>query len=611
MRRTLPLVLTLAACAEVEPPPFCATATPLKQPLFGDLHVHTARSLDAYLQGTRVTPDEAYAFAQGAEVGLPPLDDDGGPTRTLQLSRPLDFAAVTDHAEFLGTVALCTTPGSAAYDSSDCEGFRERPDLAFITINAGTAAPIDSAKYPDLCGGGADDCLTAGLDVWQEIRDAAAAATDPTDACTFSGLVGYEWSGGPNTKNIHRNVIFRSDVVPDLPASYFDVPDPRDLWATLKADCKDVEDCDVLAIPHNANLSDGTMWGVPGGTLTFEPTKADARLQQALEPAVEIMQHKGDGECFPGSPVADEWCDFEKLPYATLSGTNLGVPGTPKHQDFVRDILGEGLRYTKSLGVNPYRYGILASTDTHRGTPGAVDEKTYPGHGGAGVNHREEVEPIVDDPWLNPGGLAVVWAVENRPEAIFDAIQRGETYGTSGPRLELRLFAGDDVPTDLCGADFDERGMAAGVPMGGSLPDGTTQPTFAIRAAADLGSPRGDVGLERLQLVKGWLDGDTPKVEVIDLVVDGDTDIDPESCERATSTPAALCATWTDEDYDPEVPTFYYARVLENPTCRWFGHACLDGEVDDARCDDPTFPKWSQERAWSSPVWGPGTGAIE
>ncbi len=595
-----------------EPFPRCAASDPLRQPFFGDTHVHTVLSLDANLQGTRLTPDDAYRFARGEEVGLQPYAQDGSSSRALQLSRPLDWVAVSDHAEFLGAVALCSSEGSAAYDEPACAAFRDRPDLAFITINGATSASPSAAVYPPLCGEGGVLCMEAGLDVWAEVREAAEAAYDRSEACTFTSFVAYEWSGGPDARNLHRNVIFRNEYVPDLPPSYFDTPFVPQLWQRLREDCLQKGLCDVLTIPHNSNLSAGLMF------TTFEdeadPALSEGRRQ--FEPLVEIFQHKGDSECRPGTLASDEECGFEKLPYDRLSGANLDIEGEALPQDFVRDILGEGLRMADRDGVNPYLYGFVASTDTHLATPGAVEEEGYPGHGGAGQNNRDTLPPgLPDNVTFNPGGLAVLWAEENSREALFRAMQRREAYGTSGPRIVVRTFTGRGLSTDLC-ADTDQlpaRGYAQGAPMGGVVEGGDGPLRVAVHALAD---PDG-VGLDRVQVVKGWLEDGEARFSVVDVATAGGGPFDVDEATCQTSAPAAgeLCAVWEDPDYDPAQPAFWYVRVLEQPTCRWStlqcnaeGITCPTDQPEWASCCSDRVEHTLKERAWTSPVWNQPDG---
>ncbi len=619
MHRAIPLWALLAACPAPAPDepsrqtesfPRCAERDPLRRPFFGDTHVHTTLSLDANLQGTRVGPEDAYRFAKGEPIGLQPFDAEGRSQRTLRIDRPLDFAMVSDHAEFLGTVALCTTTGSPAYDEAACRQFRDNPQLAFLTINALTGAPQANARYPSLCGDDATACVDAGMDVWADLQAAAEAAYDRTDACTFTSFVGYEWSGGPSTYNLHRNVVFRNEVVPALPTSYFDAPYPEGLWERLRAECLDQPPCDVLAIPHNSNLSSGLMFQ----TLAEGAPTADAAAFRArMEPLVEVFQHKGASECLPGAPGSDELCGFEVIPYATLAGANLDVEATPLPQDFVRTVLGEGLRIQAATGENPYAFGLIASTDTHLGAPGAASEAAYPGHGGAGTSSRDRLPAGLPDlETMNPGGLAVLWAEENSREALFRAMQRREAYGTSGPRIVLRFFGGRDYPADLCDRqDFAAAGYAGGVPMGGALPPGSGAPTFAIYALADAGAvDHPGTPLQRLQIVKGTLVDGEVRVAVHDVAGTSDAQGVDADCQPTDVGAQQLCGVWTDPAFEPDAPAFYYVRALEVPTCRWHVRQCLAAQItcptddpDFAACCSERVETQVQERAWSSPIW--------
>ncbi len=553
----------------------CSVSDPQRQVLWGDLHVHTRYSFDAWVYDLDLTPDDAYAFAMGVEVQLP-----GGPAR---LERPLDFAAVTDHSEFLGEIDACTREESPAYDTPTCVDYRDG-EASSVQLFGTRLALEDPDRPEDICE--AADCLVLAGSVWTRIQRAAEAAYDRSSDCRFSSFVGYEWTGATGVSNHHRNVIFRDERVPDLPTSYFEAPVAAELWTALEQDCLDAgTGCDVLVIPHNSNLSNGNM---------FPPVEDSEEAEQraSLEILLEIYQHKGDSECRPemlGGVLGseDELCDFEKVrreePEDCGDGTGFGgmiYGGCASRNDFARGILLAGLEGQQSVGVNAYRLGLMASTDTHSGTPGAVEEEGWVGHLGSAEDDPEERLP---DPLLNPGGnidspggLVAVWAESNDRDAIFDAMLRREVYGTSGPRITLRFFGGD-YGADLCeGQDFVSEGYAKGVPMGGILATGT----FAVNVLAD---PMG-ADLDRVQIIKGWVDAEGSHIEVFDV---------------ATGPAASLCAVWTDPDFDAQLPAFYYARVLEVETPRWSTYDCQT--VEHESCE--MLPSTIQERAWSSPIW--------
>jgi hypothetical protein len=612
------LSLAAAPAADTAREP-CAHRNPLRSVWFGDLHVHTAFSQDAATGGTRATPRDAYRFAKGEPLGAPPWRGDQ-PLRRFQLDRPLDFAAVTDHAELLGEVHICRTPGLPGHDSWVCRISRNWPRLAFFVMNARHS--LGERKRFGLCGEDGAGCLEAARTPWREIRDAAEAAYDRTAACTFTSFVGYEWTASENTRNLHRNVIFRNERVPELPTSVYEAPRVEGLWRALRRECLDRGDgCDALVIPHNSNLSDGLM---------FEPSDSEGRpltAESAAERArsellVEVMQHKGDSECTP-EDSADELCAFEKLSIANFMQNYL--PGfwarPPPPRSYVRRALKDGLLLEERLGVNPFRLGMIASTDTHLGTPGLVREDAHPGHGGAGTPPSAVPDGLPDNVEYGPGGLAAIWAEENSRDSLFDALQRREVYGTSGPRLRVRFFGGWRYAEDLCDSDtLVERGYAHGVPMGGQLPPppaAGAAPRFAVHALRDPGTAeRPGTPLQRIQIVKGWVEGGETREAVYDVAGRSD---DAAGVDLATCTPYgpgadALCSVWRDPDFDPGQRAFYYVRVLENPVCRWSQYVCNAHGVDCARdvgllppslapCCAPSHRPVIQERAWTSPIW--------
>ena len=621
MTRLLALVL-LIGCPVEEPPPEtppptrepCADTNPERNLYWGDLHVHTAWSFDAFFEDVRLTPDDAYAFARGAEVNVTPAGPDGEGTSPVRIDRPLDFAAVTDHAEFLGEILGCSDPDSPVYDGEFCAS--ARADGTVGTQRFGTQNTFeDPTRFEELCGDAGFDCLAAARDVWTRIQDAAEAAYDRTAACTFTSFVGYEWSGTTGVTNLHRNVLFANRTVPTLPTSYYEAPTARQLWTALEAGCLDAgTGCDALSIPHNSNLSNGQMFTV---TLPFGNDRVGPlRQQQRVEPLMEIYQHKGASECFDeyGGILSgvDEQCAFEQIRPPpvddcgddTSSGGMIGV-GCASRKDGLRGALLEGLAWEQSDGVNPLKLGVIASTDTHLGTPGLVAEDNFLGHTGAPEDSREErlARPGLRPVGLltSPGGLAAVWAESNDREALFGALKRREVYGTSGPRLAVRFFGGD-LPDDLCErGDFVAAADGAGVPMGGTLPSRSDPPTFAVSAFKDADG----TDLERVQIVKAWIDEAGQHTAVYDLAEAPGGAVDPDTCTRSGSGAASLCATWEDPDFDPAIPATWYARVLEAPSCRWSTHQCL--ELPEAErppgCSDPDVQPVIQERAWTSPIW--------
>jgi len=656
----------------------CGIYNPLRNPYFGDTHVHSERSLDAGIQDTRTSPAQSYAFAKGETVGIQPWIDDETPSRSATISRPLDFAMVSDHAEFFGETVLCQTAevDSEAYQSDKCTDFRADPRGDFVNWNLQYLGNIFESDSPlnrfDFCGENGKKCLDASESVWEEMIIAAEQAYDKTEGCDFTAFVGYEYTGAPLSFNLHRNVVFRNADVPGQPLSYMEYSKPENLWRGLDKYCNDETNCQSLTIPHNSNMSGDMMFRRDKLNTQRSDFSPDyVQLRNRYEPLMEIYQHKGGSECKRGgSNAADEFCGFEKFPFNNLIADRFGgfLTGPPGEQSFLRFALTEGMKQENIHGTNPFKYGVVGSTDTHLGTPGLVDEKNYLGHGGAGADNGDEVvQGLSDLISFSPGGLAVLWSEENSRDYLFNAMQRKESHATSGPRILVRMFAGWDNTDDfneqhLCD-DFDfndtadglrtgpfaSEGDKLGVPMGGDLPayPGSGTPLIAVAALRDRDSEQ---GLQRIQIVKNWVDQSGAHQEQVFDVAGGDNgaSVDLNSCTPAQPNKAeSFCTVWKDPSFNAEEDAAYYARVLENPSCRWawqqclgylettsftdmrsacakpsqipsgYQECCLHDHVSDVYPGNTkivqigTYPATVQERAWTSPIWYNAQSTVE
>jgi hypothetical protein len=663
-----------------KPGKHCPDWNPLRNPYVGDTHIHTSNSFDAVLLGVENGPEEAYAFAKGAPIDLNPTGPDGsGFPRTTQLARPLDFAAVTDHAEFFGETHLCIVPPldpsdpAHPYNSPYCVtvrtaaiGNRDITTLAppgftlgaFFQMAIPLLSPVPLRNA--ICGDGDLECTARASLVWWASQEATNAAYE---RCEFTSLNAWEWTANtrfpdaPSGANLHRNVIFRGESVPAIPYSLFEAPRVEILWDLLRENCIEGDpECDVLTIPHNSNLSSGRMFKpvysadpVPASPFYADRpmTAEDAAARAAIEPVAEVTQHKGASECRlsmrldDGSTTlgSDELCEFES--YNRVGVLDDPVQDVPVPRlSFVREGLKEGLVQEEALGVNPFKLGMLGSTDTHNATPGNTEETVYGATGHQGLNDYipANILEVRNGTGIesNGGGLAVVWAHENTREAIFDAIARKEVYGTSGTRPIVRFFGGWNFGPDICAVpEALRRADGNGVPMGGDLPEQPPAfldkaPAFYVSALMDPGTPSNPgTDLQRIQIIKGWLDESGDAQEAV-YEVAGDPDngasVDVDTCETSGAGFQSLCVEWRDPDFDREQRAFYYARVVENPVCRWNQELCVDtlGNVGDAcaagtvppdlaQCcsDTVTSPgghvldvqKTVQERAWTSPIW--------
>lgn len=570
--------------------------TPTRNAYFGDLHLHTALSLDAFITNTRTLPEDAYRYARGE-----PIDHVSG--KKIQIHTPLDFLAVTDHAELIGVAVAMNDPSNPlsrtelAPDITSTD--YERSHAAFRRIvemaNAG-------AKFGSLI-----DRVRAGMamkDAWQRVVEAAEKYYEPGKFTTF---VAYEWTSMPNAANLHRNVVFSGTDVPDMPFSSADSVRPEDLWDYL--DEWRTEHADVLAIPHNSNASKGLMF--PLVDSFGNPVDADyAARRTRNEPLVEITQVKGTSETTPLLSPNDEFADFEL--WHTVVGGTAPVPEVPG--SYVRTALQRGLEFEARGGFNPFKFGIVGASDSHDSST-AVEEFNFTGgHGNADATPeiRLDSKPstlVTSSLNFSASGLTGVWAEANTREAIFAAMKRRETFGTSGTRITLRFFAAGDFGSN---APSVEQAYERGVSMGGDLKLATSKvPEFFFWAVRDPDS----APLDRVQIVKGWVQDGQSHEAVIDVAcagrepVDGHcapsgADVDLTSCAPRGDGAGELTGVWQDPAFDGRA--VYYLRVLENPTCRWSTWDALRL----GRTPPDSVPTTIVERAWSSPIWvsGGGTG---
>ena len=612
------LVLGLIGCSDPDdvpeshisapPPPQPAVEIerfPLKTALFGDMHVHTSWSADAYPGGNRLGPNSAYRFAKGEKVELPNGIE-------AQLQTPLDFVALTDHAEGFGTHVPCTIPGAPEFDQPQCRAIRSGDfdqntmlEQAFATAGRRPAPRGNSCVDEERCK--ANERTT-----WQMVQDVANAHDQPG---RFTALIGYEFSSLlPQFGMLHRNVIFRGTEVTPHAISSVDVVNQKDFFDQLDAACSG--DCEVLTIPHNTNYS----WG-----LTFSRTDEDGTAYSAddlakrarIERLFEITQQKGNSECQLSVGASDEDCNYGNLWPVCEDDDQLRCA---RPLSFLRNVLLDGLELGQANGLNPYKLGVIGSTDTHNSDPGNTTGPLpvlfQPAEGfGFAVDRLLEQEHVVIGPIrrLSAGGLAGVWAEANTRADIFDALQRRETFATSGSRMRIRFFGGD-LPEDLA-AEADPVAVAyeRGVPMGSDLP-ATESPRFWVWASQDPAGPP----LERIQIIKGWMEDGEQRQRLWDVACSGgrvadengqcpetSASVDTKTCERTGDQGAQeLQTTFSDPDYSPDQAAFYYARVFENPTCRW-STVLANSSESELPAD---LPVTVQERGWSSPIWSASAG---
>jgi hypothetical protein len=573
---------------------------------FGDTHLHTSWSADAGMAGATADPDVAYRAARGEEV-------ESQTGQRFKLVRPLDFVVVADHAENIA-VADYLNRGDPLVLESEAgrrwyELFQQGNGIeAAYEWSAANARGEDLIDSPE---------MTAR--VWETVIANAERYNEPG---VFTAFIGYEWTSGPGSNNLHRNVIFRDG--PDrtrrvVPFSALDSDDPEDLWAYLRG-YEEETGGRVLAIPHNGNLSNGMMFMLE----TFAGAPFDAayaRTRARYEPVVEVTQPKGTSEAHPFLSPDDAFADFELMDAGNLTGT-VAKENEMLRTEYAREALKLGLSEESRIGVNPFKFGMIGSTDSHNAIPSTREENWFgkihfvepSPHRKDGIFIESSVDPSLSiyDVDLGASGLAAVWATENTREAIWDAFARREVFATTGSRIRVRVFGGwDFAAAEVDRPDFARAGYARGVPMGGDLrpgPEGAA-PTFMIRALRD---PDG-ANLDRIQIIKGWLGADGETHEriwdvacadraIVDGACDGpvgDTVDVADASWTNTIGRAVLGAHWTDPEFDPSQKAFYYVRVLEIPTPRWTAY---DAKFFDIEMPEGTTMKL-QDRAYTSPIW--------
>lgn len=593
--------------------PYAGRSYPTR-PFFGDTHLHTSFSMDAGAFGARLAPRDAYVFAKGHEVTA-----SGG--QRAKLSRPLDFLVVADHSDGMGffpllldgdPTVLADPQGKKWYDMIRSGQGQEAALDIILNFGGGTISPaiLPVPGTPAYRG------------AWQKTIEAAEEANEPG---RFTAFIGFEWTSNTGGNNLHRNVIFRDDgakagsTEPYTTLKPLGSDDPVDLWKWMAA-YEERTGGDVLAIAHNGNLSNGRMFPVVEA-FGRKLDRGYAETRARWERLYEATQTKGDGETHPFLSPNDEFADFERWDKCNLDAS---VPKTKDMLEFeyARSALKLGLRLEGELGANPYKFGLIGSSDAHTGLA-AVEEESFfgktssqepsPERMTASFVRNAQTGVTVMDWEVSASGYAAVWATENTREALFDAMERRETYATTGSRMVVRFFGGFAFdPADAKTRDPAAAGYAKGVPMGGELgrAPGGKAPSFLVAALKD---PLG-ANLDRIQIVKGWLDGDGALHEqVYDVAWGGDrkpgpdgklpsvgSTVDLESASWTNTIGAPdLIAVWQDPQFDSKQRAFYYARVLEIPTPRWTAYDVKRFGVTPL----PGTQLTVTERAYASPIW--------
>jgi len=582
-----------------EPGRATETPNPLRNVYFGEQHLHTEASPDSFAVGNRGTWEDAYNYALGKEVTLSTTGE------KMRKSTPYDFVGITDHAEYFGIMPRLVDPEDPLSKTDVAKALQDPkadPSAPDSPINKFFQSILTSTPASELV---APELLTSS---WAQYVKVANRFNQPGK---FTTLIAFEYTSIPNGRNMHRNVFFRDDG-PDVPFSAFDSIYPKDLW--IYQEIQRNLGHENLAIPHNGNISDGWMYSLNeflGGPMDAEYAKRRARN----EPLTEIIQTKGQSDTHPVLSPNDEFGDFELF----QNLLNVGQPSQIKY-GYIRQALAQGMILEEKLGTNPFKYGIVSGSDSHSAYSNNEEFNFYGSHARLDDTAEKRLDPKPNASGDIPGvvgsaGATGVWAEENTREAIFDAMARRETYGTSGPLIRLRFFGGWGFSENLVDRkDFVKRAYDGGVPMGGDLPEKPSKakaPTFAVWALKDPESGN----LDRVQVIKAFVNKwNRPDEKVYDVVWSDDRVPDRKTSKlppvgntvdvaKATYTndigDSQLSAVWTDPDFDPEQRAAYYVRVLEIPTPRW-------STYDAVRHDLPLperLPATIQERAWSSPIW--------
>ena len=617
----LPLLVAvlflLGGCQETPEPNSSATAqdfdTPIpvvpaaavprgeKQALFGDLHVHTMYSFDAFVMGTLASPDAAYDFAKGGVLTHPGGFD-------MQLEVPLDFYAVTDHAFYLGALRSMTVEGNALYEHELAEGVRNLSNeksrgAAFATM----LAFLSSERRAELID------PVSSTSAWDDIKAAANRHNDPGK---FTAFLGYEYtSSGDAFENLHRNVIFKGDTAPDLPFSRLDSRNPEDLWRWM--DEQRLAGYESLAMPHNSNGSNGWMFSLTA--FDGKPLDSDyADLRMRNERLVENSQIKGTSDTHPALSPNDEWADFEIMKVRIASNLASQPQGS-----YVREALRNGIEFQAKKGFNPFKFGVIGSSDTHNASYAGAEDNYWSKTGRLDDEPVERgsvplAQPAEDgsaylktyrNQW-SAGSLAGVWAEENTRTAIYNALHRKETFSTSGTRIQVRFFAGYDLPA-LDTNDLINKAYAGGVPMGGELvAEAGQSPSFLVWALQDPNKS----ALQRVQIIKASVRDGNSSEKVFDVACSDGAKVNPQThrcpdngarvdltdCTVSTGVgDPEMLVRWVDPEFDESEHAIYYVRALENPVCRWSTWDALRTGVEP----NPALSATIQERAWTSPIW--------